>query len=129
MNQTVHRTTPELGLTTAEAQLRLRQHGPNVLPESRPVPLWRRLIDQFRSPLIYILLFALGIDLAIWFVEGHSGWPVESFAIDLHCVLALRKPAHHLGKTPIPNYQPEPDRQETSASCVCTAVQALHLMR
>ena len=83
MNQAVNRTTPGLGLTSAEAQLRLRQHGPNTLPETRPVPLWRRLIDQFRSPLIYILLFALGIDLTIWFVEGHSSWPMESSAIAL----------------------------------------------
>lgn len=83
MNQAVKQTASELGLTSAEAQLRLRQHGPNVLPETRPVRLWRRLIDQFRSPLIYILLFALGIDLTIWFVEGHSGWPIESSAIAL----------------------------------------------
>ena len=87
MIQTVNRTTPGLGLTTAEVQLRLRQHGRNVLPESRPVRVWRRLIEQFRSPLIYILLFALGIDLTIWFVEGHSGWPVESFAIALILLL------------------------------------------
>ena len=83
MNQAANKTTTRSGLTSAEAQLRLRQHGPNVLPETRPVQLWRRLIDQFRSPLIYILLFALGVDLTIWFVEGHSGWPMESFAIAL----------------------------------------------
>ncbi|MGZ5434891.1 MAG: cation-translocating P-type ATPase [Pyrinomonadaceae bacterium] len=87
MNQAVNGTTSGVGLTSAEAQLRLRQHGPNVLPVTRPVPLWRRLIAQFRSPLIYILLFAVGIDLTIWFVEGHSGWPVESFAIALILLL------------------------------------------
>lgn len=86
-NQPFNGTISELGLTREEAQLRLQQHGPNVLPETRPIPLWRRLIDQFRSPLIYVLLFALGIDLTIWFVEGHSGWPVESFAIALILLL------------------------------------------
>jgi len=69
------------GLSSAEAVARLRQHGPNVLPEVPPVSLWRRFVNQFRSPLIYVLLFALGVDLTIWFVEGHTGWPLESFAI------------------------------------------------
>ena len=69
------------GLSSAEAAARLRQHGPNVLPQAPPVPLWRRVVAQFRSPLIYILLFALAVDLAIWFFEGHTQWPVESLAI------------------------------------------------
>jgi Ca2+-transporting ATPase len=76
-----------LGLSTAEAVARLRQHGPNVLPEVPPVSLWRRFVDQFRSPLIYILLFALAVDLTIWFIEGHSGWPFESIAIALILLL------------------------------------------
>jgi Ca2+-transporting ATPase len=86
-NQAVNSTMPQDGLTSAEAQVRLKQHGPNVLPVTPPVPLWRRFVDQFRSPLIYILLFALGIDLTIWFLEGHSGWPLESFAIGLILLL------------------------------------------
>lgn len=75
------------GLTSAEAQVRLLQHGPNVLPVTPPVPMWKRFLDQFHSPLIYILLFALGVDLTIWLVEGHSGWPLESFAIALILLL------------------------------------------
>src|ERR1700757_4299185 len=86
-NQAFNRGIPQAGLTSAEAQIRLRQHGPNVLPVTPPVPLWRRFVDQFRSPLIYILLFALGVDMTIWFVEGHSGWPLESFAIGLILLL------------------------------------------
>ncbi|HEU5237223.1 MAG TPA: HAD-IC family P-type ATPase [Pyrinomonadaceae bacterium] len=75
------------GLTQAEAEARLRQYGPNNLPEKPPVSLWRRCVEQFRSPLIYILLFALALDLTIWFIEGHSGWPIESFAIALILIL------------------------------------------
>jgi Ca2+-transporting ATPase len=52
-----------------------------------PIGLWRRLITQFRSPLIYILIFALAVDLTIWLMSGHSGWPVESFAIALILLL------------------------------------------
>jgi hypothetical protein len=75
------------GLSTLEAKLRLKQHGPNVLPATPSVSLSRRFIEQFRSPLIYVLLFALAVDLTIWFVEGHTGWPLESFAIALILLL------------------------------------------
>src|SRR5512144_2456839 len=75
------------GLSNLEAEARLRQYGPNALPEAPPISLWRRLFEQFRSPLIYILLFALAVDLVIWYIEGHRAWPVESFAIAL--ILAL----------------------------------------
>jgi Ca2+-transporting ATPase len=80
-NQTFNEIKLKLGLSSTEAQLRLKLHGPNVLPVTPTVSLWRRFIDQFRSPLIYILLFALAVDLTVWFVEGHSGWPFESLAI------------------------------------------------
>jgi Ca2+-transporting ATPase len=76
-----------LGLTSGEAERRLITHGPNELPTSPPVPLWRRFINQFRSALIYVLLVALGIDLAIWFIEAHSGWPFESIAISVILML------------------------------------------
>src|SRR5215468_8386401 len=77
----VTRAETTIGLSSDEAAARLREHGPNVLPEMPPVPWWWRFVDQFRSPLIYILLLALVVDLTIWTLEAHSGWPVESFAI------------------------------------------------
>jgi Ca2+-transporting ATPase len=76
-----------LGLSSLEAQARLRQHGPNVLPQRPPVPLWRRFVIQFRSPLIYVLLFALVIDIVIWLIEGFPGWPIESLAIAIILML------------------------------------------
>ncbi len=72
---------PHQGLSTAEAQSRLEQFGLNALPEKPPTPLWRRFARQFQSPIIYILLAALVIDLVIWVIEGAHGWPVESVAI------------------------------------------------
>jgi Ca2+-transporting ATPase len=89
--------TSNLGLSSAEAEARLKQHGLNVLPTKPPVTLWRRLLNQFRSPLIYILIFALAIDLTIWLVEGHSALPVESFAIGL-ILLTKRGPWRLSGK-------------------------------
>src|SRR5215204_138110 len=84
-NVMVHKATH--GLSHAEAEVRLKQHGLNVLPMTPPVTLWRRFLNQFHSPLIYILIFALAIDLSIWLVEGHSVLPVESFAIALILLL------------------------------------------
>ena len=75
------------GLTNTEAQRRLAIHGPNELPTTRPISLGRRFINQFRSALIYILLVALGVDLTIWLIGAHSGWPFESIAIAVILVL------------------------------------------
>ncbi len=79
--------TIKVGLSSAEAEAQLREHGPNVLPMTPAVSLFQRFITQFRSPLIYILLFALAVDLTIWFLEGQSGWPFESVAIALILLL------------------------------------------
>jgi len=65
----------------------LVQHGPNALPEAKPVTVLQRLVLQFRSPLIYILLVALLVDLGIWIAEGATGVPVESPAIALILVI------------------------------------------
>ena len=46
------------GLDNAEAQRRLRQHGPNRLPQARPKGPLRRLLLQFHNLLIYVLLAA-----------------------------------------------------------------------
>ncbi len=69
------------GLSASDAATRLREHGPNRLPDAAPDPLWRRFARQFQSPLIYILLFALAFDAGLWVVEGAEGWPIEALAI------------------------------------------------
>jgi Ca2+-transporting ATPase len=75
------------GLSSDEAGARLQRFGPNALPEKPPTSLWQRFLGQFRNPLIYILLFALALDLFIWFVEGASGLPLESIAIAIILLL------------------------------------------
>jgi P-type Ca2+ transporter type 2C len=69
------------GLTSREAQRRLRESGFNVMPEAPAVPLWRRAARQFQSPLIYILLVALIFDLGVWILEAADTWPIEAIAI------------------------------------------------
>jgi len=75
------------GLSADEVALRLAAHGPNALPEPRPEPHWRRLLRHFRSPLIYILLFALAVDLVVWTAAGRAGVPVEAMTIGAILVL------------------------------------------
>ncbi|HKU74050.1 MAG TPA: HAD-IC family P-type ATPase [Pyrinomonadaceae bacterium] len=69
------------GLSSDEARKRLQQYGPNALPEKASQTFWRRFLVQFQSPLIYILLFALVVDITVWFFEGAHGLPIESIAI------------------------------------------------
>jgi magnesium-transporting ATPase (P-type) len=57
------------GLSAGEAQARLASHGRNQLPRSRPPGLLRLVAAQFRSPLIYALLAAAAVSLAL----GHLG--------------------------------------------------------
>jgi Ca2+-transporting ATPase len=57
------------GLTAAEVVARRAQAGPNALPEARRRSAWAVLGRQFASPLIYLLLAAAVLALAL----GHRG--------------------------------------------------------
>jgi Ca2+-transporting ATPase len=78
---------PDAGLSTDEAARRLAQDGPNELRAAPTVPRWRRLLAQFQDPLIYLLIGAIAISLAAWFIEGHRGWPVDAVVIGAIVVL------------------------------------------
>ncbi|HEU5246630.1 MAG TPA: cation-transporting P-type ATPase [Candidatus Udaeobacter sp.] len=59
------------GLSVAEVESRLNQYGPNKVTEKPGTPLWKRFLLQFHQPLIYILLVAGGLTLALGeFVDG-----------------------------------------------------------
>ncbi|MDY7101052.1 MAG: HAD-IC family P-type ATPase [Actinomycetota bacterium] len=53
------------GLVQQEAEARLARYGPNQLEEEPPPPGWLVFVRQFRSPLIFILLIALGVTLLL----------------------------------------------------------------
>ena len=53
------------GLSAAEVESRLKQYGPNKVTEKPGTPAWKRFLLQFHQPLIYILLVASGLTLAL----------------------------------------------------------------
>ena len=48
-----------LGLTGSEAAARLAEHGPNLVAPQPRTPIWRRVVGQFRDPLVAVLLVAV----------------------------------------------------------------------
>ena len=60
----------ERGLTTEEAQRRLRQYGPNRLPEPPKKNVLLQLLRQFTSPLVLTLLVAAAIATVVAFTNG-----------------------------------------------------------
>ncbi len=59
------RTDPQRGLSSEEAERRLRQYGPNALETTGAVPWYVVLARQFVDVLIFILIIAAVISLAI----------------------------------------------------------------
>jgi Ca2+-transporting ATPase len=88
----------ERGLSRQDAERRLVQFGPNALPEPPQVPRWQQWLEQFKSPLIYILLFALILDLSLWLWQGAERWPVESISIGLILLLNAGLGVYQEGK-------------------------------
>ena len=55
----------QLGLSADEVRERQREHGPNRLTARRATPGWKRFLQQFHQPLVYILLVAAAVTLAL----------------------------------------------------------------
>ncbi len=70
------------GLSSAEAEQRLAQYGPNELQETRRISPWAILLEQFKNVLIIILLIAVGLSAVL----GHG---VEAIAITVIVLFAV----------------------------------------
>ncbi|AGB17537.1 P-type ATPase, translocating [Halovivax ruber XH-70] len=53
------------GLSSDDAESRLEEYGPNRLPRAARTPAWRIVARQFKDPLIYVLIVAGVVSLAI----------------------------------------------------------------
>jgi calcium-translocating P-type ATPase len=57
--------TSRSGLAADEVTARRAAFGPNTIGEDEPVAMWAVLLHQFQSPLVYILVIATVVTLAI----------------------------------------------------------------
>ena len=74
---------PEQGLAPEEVQRRLERHGPNRLRSAPETPWWRRLVAQFESFLVIILLVAIVISAIEWLLHDprENALPYEAIVI------------------------------------------------
>ena len=56
-------TNIEKGITQTEADIRLQQYGANIYASQKAKPLWFMLLLQFKSPIVYLLIFAVAVSL------------------------------------------------------------------
>jgi len=62
------------GLTSHEVESRREKYGPNKLAEKPPIPAWKRFLEQFQDPMIYLLILAAAI--AFIFEPEDVGTPI-----------------------------------------------------
>ncbi|MCI1798049.1 MAG: cation-translocating P-type ATPase [Bifidobacterium sp.] len=66
---------PATGLSGDEARRRLEQFGRNELASGPKTPQWKKFLQQFQDPLVYLLLAATLISLVAWFIERANARP------------------------------------------------------
>ncbi|HUS38264.1 MAG TPA: HAD-IC family P-type ATPase, partial [Pirellulales bacterium] len=104
----------ERGLSEDEANVRLSEYGPNKLPQKPPAALWQIVLRQFTSPLIYILVLAAVVSVAIGdvkdaaFIAGvlvlnavigaYQEWKAEQSSHALRKLLQIRASVHRDGE-------------------------------
>jgi len=71
----------ESGLSDEEASRRLEEYGPNEIREEEPISPLEIFVDQFRDFLIYLLIFAAIISLAVGLFPGHEPEYVDAILI------------------------------------------------
>ena len=79
-------TSPS-GLSSAEASTRLSIYGPNRLADTPHVSAFRLLLDEFRSPLVLVLIAAAMVLVAVEFFAGGSDHLIDATLIALIVML------------------------------------------
>ena len=74
------------GLSSSQVEESRKQHGSNALTQIPPEPLWKKILEGFKDPMIMILLVALAIQV-ILFLLGQAEW-FESVGILVAIVIA-----------------------------------------
>lgn len=58
-----------VGLTASEVEESRKKHGSNSLTEVPPDPLWKKILEGFKDPMIMILLVALVVQVVLFFLH------------------------------------------------------------
>lgn len=61
------------GLTAAQVEDSRDKHGSNSLTQIPPEPLWKKILEGFKDPMIMILLVALVVQVVLFFL-GQAEW-------------------------------------------------------
>ena len=61
------------GLTASQVEESRKKHGSNTLTQIPPDPLWKKILEGFKDPMIMILLVALVVQVVLFFL-GQSEW-------------------------------------------------------
>ncbi len=56
-------TNADKGISQSEAEIRTKEFGENVYAAQMQKPLWLMLLLQFKSPIVYLLLFAVAVTI------------------------------------------------------------------
>lgn len=76
----------KFGLSSQEAEASLREHGNNALSQPPRDTFWDKLLENFKDPIIKILILALLVNVVFVFM-GHGDW-IETAGIFLAIILA-----------------------------------------
>ncbi|MCD8199214.1 MAG: calcium-translocating P-type ATPase, PMCA-type [Phascolarctobacterium sp.] len=74
------------GLTSNEVQESLKKYGNNALPQPPRETFWDKLLENFRDPIIRILVLALLVNVVFVYM-GHGEW-IETAGIFVAIILA-----------------------------------------
>ncbi len=61
------------GLSASQVEESRKQHGANTLTQIPPDPLWKKILEGFKDPMIMILLVALVVQVVLFFM-GQAEW-------------------------------------------------------
>ncbi|MCJ7736439.1 MAG: cation-translocating P-type ATPase [Anaerolineae bacterium] len=75
-----------IGLTSTEVVEQRRRHGENTLPSAKRTSPWGIFFNQFKNPLVYIILTAAGVSLA---VGEYSDFVIIAVVVLLDAILGF----------------------------------------
>ena len=61
------------GLTAEQVEESRNKHGSNSLTQIPAEPLWKKILEGFKDPMIMILLVALVVQVVLFFL-GQAEW-------------------------------------------------------